>query len=81
MNASKRNISESSAVDDLYTDYSGDLKSRLICILNGQKDVGFQMGSKIWKAQQFEIRINGRHFFNKHLKSGQKFLYFERSWF
>ena len=47
--------------------YSGDLKSDLVWILNGSKQVGLQM---VWisngisnpEAQPFEIQTNGRHF-------------------
>ena len=47
--------------------YSGDLKSGLVWILNGQKEVGLQMvqiSNGIWnpEAQLFEIQTNGRHF-------------------
>ena len=57
--------------------YSGDLKSDLVWISNGPKQVGLQMvwiSNGIWnpEAQPFEIRTNGRHFVKNHLKSGQK---------
>ena len=63
---------------------SGDLKSQLVWILNGRKEVGLQMVrilNGIWnlEAQPFEIRINGCHFIKNHLKSGQNCTDFE--WF
>ena len=66
--------------------YSGDLKSRLVWISNGQKEVGFQMVrilNGIWnlEAPAFEIQTNGRQFVNKYLKSGQNRSYFELSVF
>ena len=55
--------------------YSGDLKSDLVWISNGPKQVGLQMvwiSNGIWnpEAQPFEIRTNGRHFVKNHLKTG-----------
>ena len=66
--------------------YSGDLKSWLVWILNGRKEVGLQMvqiSNLIWnsKAQPFEIRTNGCHFIKNHLKSRQKHIDFEWSSF
>ena len=51
-----------------------DMKSDLVWISNGPKEVGFQMFwtlNGIW-AQPFEIWTNGRRFVKKHLKSGHK---------
>ena len=59
-------------------EYSGDLISGLVWILNGRKEVGLQMvwiPKGIWnlEAQPFEIQTNGLHFVRqKHLKFGQK---------
>ena len=55
------------------------LNTRLVWILNGQKEVELQMVgilNGIWNlnAQLFEIRTNGRHFVKNYLKSGQKSL-------
>ena len=52
--------------------FSGDLKSGLIWISNGQKEVSlqvFHIFNKIWylRAQPCEIQANGRHFVKKHL--------------
>ena len=59
----------------IVTVYSGDLKCELVCILNGQKEVGLQMvwisnGIRNPEAQQFEILTNCCHFVKK-LRSGQ----------
>ena len=64
------------------TDPSGDLKSRLVWILNGQREFALQMVKNlnwIWnsEAQPSEIWTNGHHFVKNHLKSGQKGLDFE----
>ena len=66
--------------------YSGDLKSGLVWITNGQKEVELQMDwilNAIWnlEAQTFEIQTNDRHFVKNHLKSGQKCLDFKWSSF
>ena len=50
----------------IVTVYSGDLKCELVCILNGQKEVGLQMvwisnGIRNPEAQPFEILTNGCH--------------------
>ena len=66
--------------------YSKDLKSNLVWISNGPKEIGLQM---VWvsngilnlEAQPFEIRKNSCHFIKNHLKSGQKSLDFEWSGF
>ena len=55
--------------------YSGDLKSGLVCILNGPIEVGLQMVwilNGIWhlEAQPFEIWTNSNHCAKNHLKSG-----------
>ena len=60
---------------DQFIEYSGDLKSDLVWISNGPKQVGLQMVwilNGIWnpEAQTFEIRTNGRHFVKNHLKTG-----------
>ena len=52
--------------------YSGDLKSGLVWILNGRKEVGLQMVSilnGIWnlEAQPLGIRTNAHHFDKKHI--------------
>ena len=52
--------------------YSGDLNSRLVWILKGQKEVGFQMvqiSNGIWntEAQPFEIWTKGHHSVKNHL--------------
>ena len=57
--------------------YSGDLKSVLLWILNGQKEVELQMvcilnGICNPEAQQFEIRTTGSQFVKNNLKSGHK---------
>ena len=54
------------------TDYSGDLKSELVGILNGQKEVGLQIvwiSNGIWnpEVQPFEIRCP---FVKNHFKFG-----------
>ena len=56
--------------------YSGDLKSGLVWITNGQREVELQMDwilNAIWnlEAQTFEIQTNDRHFVKNHLKSGK----------
>ena len=53
--------------------YSGDLKSRLVWILNGQEEIGLQMVqilNGIWdpEAQPFEIQTNGCHFVKNHFE-------------
>ena len=66
--------------------YNGDLKSGLVWIFNGQKEVGLKI---VWilngfctpEAQPFELRTNGHHFVKHHLKSGQKCPDFEWSSF
>ena len=62
--------------------YSGDLKSGLVWITDGQKEVELQMDwilNAIWnlEAQTFEIQTNDRHFVKNHLKSGQECLDFK----
>ena len=69
-----------------HSKYSGDLKSGLVGILNGQREVGLQMVwilNRIWnpEARPFRIWTSGRHFVKNHLKSGQKCLHFEWSGF
>ena len=61
--------------------YRGDLKSVLVWILNGQKEVGLQIVpilNGIWnmETQPFEIFIIGHHFVKNHLKSRQKMFRF-----
>ena len=61
---------------------SGNLKSGLVWILNGQKEVGLQIvriliGILCLEAQEFGIWTNGSHVVKNHLKSGQKSLDFE----
>ena len=56
--------------------YSWDLKSWLVWISNGQKEVGLQrvwILNGIWnpEAQPFDIWTFGRHFVKNHLKSWQ----------
>ena len=56
----------------MISQYSGDLKSVLVWISNGQKEVGLQMvwiSNGIWnpEAQPFEIGANGHHFVNNYL--------------
>ena len=60
-----------------FSRYNGNLKSRLVRILNGQKEIGLQMvqiKNEIWnlEVQPFEIQTNGCHFVQKHLKPWQK---------
>ena len=55
-------------------EYSGDLNSELVWILNSPKEVGLQMvwiTNGIWnpEALPFEIRTYGCHFVKNHLKS------------
>ena len=44
--------------------YSGDLKSGIVWISNGKKEVGLQKVHGIWnlEAQPLEIQTNGSHF-------------------
>ena len=56
--------------------YSGDLKSGLVWITNGQREVELQMDwilNAIWNLEthKFEIQTNDRHFVKNHLKSGK----------
>ena len=65
---------------------SGDLKSWLVLISNGQKEFGLQMVhilNGIWnpEALPFEIRTKDHHFVKNLLKSRQKCPDFERSGF
>ena len=53
-------------------DYSGDLKSKIVRILNGQKQVGLQMAPISNGILNLEAH---------HLKSGQKYLDFQCSVF
>ena len=60
----------------LKVQYSGEIKSGLVWISTGQKEVGLQMIrilNGIWnpEVQPFEIRTNLSHFFENHFKSGQ----------
>ena len=66
--------------------YSWNLKSDLVWISNSPKEVELQLvwiSNGIWnsEAQPFEVRTNGRHFFQNQLKSGQKRPDFEWSGF
>ena len=52
--------------------FSGDLKSELIWIFNGQKEVSLHLVyifNQIWylEAQHCEIQTNGRHFVKNHM--------------
>ena len=65
---------------------SANLKSWLVWISDGQKEVGLQMFWTyygIWdpEAQLFEVQTNRRHFVKNHLKSWQKYPDFEWSGF
>ena len=58
--------------------YKIDLKSGLVWILSGQKEVGLQIVwilSGIWnlEAQPYEIISTWHHFVKNHLKFGQKY--------
>ena len=66
--------------------YSGDLKSGLGWIPNGQKKVDLQIvriSDGIWnpESQPVEFQTNGRHYIKNHLKSGQKCPDFDLSGF
>ena len=59
------------AFSDERDKYSGDLKSGLVWILNGRKEVGLQMvrisnGILNLKGQPFETWMNGCHFFRTY---------------
>ena len=60
--------------------YSGDLKSRLVRILDGCKWSGFWSG--IWnpEAQPFEIGTNGRHFVKTTIWNLDKWFGFQMVW-
>ena len=71
---------------EVVVEHNGDLKSGLVWISNGQKEVGLQMvwiSNRNWypEAQPFEIWINGPLFVKNHLKSGHKRSDFECSSF
>ena len=69
-----------------FTQYSGDLKSNLVYISNGPKQVGLQMvwiSNGIWnpEAQPFEIWTNGRHFVKKPFEMRTETSGFWMVWF